>query len=398
VALGPEVVSGMTVAPGPVGRFGERVGHALEAHPGRFLFVFVLVYSLVTVAHAKRRFWYDELFTVYLCRLPHFSDIWAALMDGLDFNPPILYLTTRLSHQLLGDSPVTTRFPQMIGFLVMCLCLYVFVRRRCGQVYGFAAMCFPLVTAAYSYSSEARAYGIVLGFCGLSAVSWQTAAQGGRRRIALAVLFFSIAGLILTHCFTVLILIAFGVAELTRLWVRRKTDWPVWTCAVTPLTFALIYIPMLRHVKSYATDSISFKSGLSLAPRFYSYLFNDMDRSWERHLSNETMWPLLIVLTMIALCRFRPVSVGHEPVHIPGFPAHEIAFLVTLSLLPVFGQVLARTFNTLFVDRYGLSAVFGISALLAALAHRVTIGDRRVPASWCSGCFLWPTSEFGLHP
>jgi hypothetical protein len=396
LALDPCGGEGVKTVSERLRQFGHNLGLSVENRPGKVIFVFLLVYALTTYAHAKRHFWYDELFTYYLCRLPHFSDIWAAIMDGLDFNPPILYLTTRLSNQVFGVSPESTRLPQMAGFFVMCLSLFVFVRRRCGNAFGLAAMWFPLLTGAYSYASEARAYGIVMGFCGLAAVFWQAATRGGQRRAALLGLVLSISGLILTHCYAVLILIAFGIAELTRLSVRRKTDWPVWLSIVTPLAFALVYIPMLQHVKSYAIDSIAFKSGLLLAPRFYGFLFNDAGRDWERSLLHETIWPLLIVLVATALCARKPEPSKELEVRSRGFAIHEVGFLVALALLPLFGQLLAQAMKTPFVDRYALSAVFGVSALLAALTCHVTGGKKYLAAGmvlFFAGVYV---ADFGM--
>jgi hypothetical protein len=45
-------------------------------------------------------------------------------------------------------------------------------------------MLFPLITNAYPYAYEARPYGLLLGFCGLSLLCWQSAAEGQSRLLS----------------------------------------------------------------------------------------------------------------------------------------------------------------------------------------------------------------------
>ena len=49
------------------------------------LAVFYFVTSIQIAAH--RVFWFDELFTLYIARLPHVSTIWTALGNGVDALP-----------------------------------------------------------------------------------------------------------------------------------------------------------------------------------------------------------------------------------------------------------------------------------------------------------------------
>jgi hypothetical protein len=366
----------------------DRFAVAAEQKPGRLLAVFVLIYAIATFAHAQHRFWYDEFFTYYICRLPHLSDVMRAVQDGLDFNPPMIYLTTRLSYQILGVSPLSTRVPEMIGFLIFCFCVFVFTRRRAGTLFGFAAMCFPLLTAAYAYATEGRPYGIVLGFCGLAAISWQSATSARRGFGSFIGLALAAAGLILTHCYVVLVFAAFAIGELVRLAHRRRADWTLWFCLFAPLSIGFLYLPMLRNVKAYTVNSVSFRSGIGNAPRFYSFLFNDQTFAIEKPLIFETMWPLLIALVAICVCR-RESSSDRESHSTGCLPVHEFAFLITLCLMPVYGNMLASTMHSPFIDRYALPAVFGFSTLLGILAARATSGNRRLGFGLAVGFSLW---------
>ena len=69
----------------------------------------------------------------------------------------------------------------MLGFWVMSLALYMFLRRYLSVVTALTGALFPAVTTAFAYSYEARPYALVLGFAGLALVCWQRAVDSHRR-------------------------------------------------------------------------------------------------------------------------------------------------------------------------------------------------------------------------
>ncbi|MBA3966994.1 MAG: glycosyltransferase family 39 protein, partial [Nitrospirales bacterium] len=146
------------------------------------LAAFSLVYILTTcVIASKRMLWNDELFTLYISRLGDLTDIFAALGTGADQNPPSFYWLTHGVLKWLGETQLTVRLLEVIGVLLMSLCLFRFVSRRLPALYGFAAMIFPLITIAYEYAYEARPYGLVLGFSSLALLCWQEATENSKR-------------------------------------------------------------------------------------------------------------------------------------------------------------------------------------------------------------------------
>jgi hypothetical protein len=382
-------------AAGRKGRMLDSIALGVEKKFQLFLGLSIAIFLLITLAHSMRRFWFDELHTYYISRLPTWHDSWQVILSGVDFNPPGVYLMTRWSQAMFGISPTATRLPEILLFLVMCCSIFVFVRRRYGALFALGAMWFPLITVAYSYSSEARPHALVLGFCALAMVSWQRATEGGARGWSLAVLSLSVAGFLLSHCFSVLILIAFGIAELARLASRRKADWILWTSIAAPVSSVLIYLPMLRNVKGMTMRSIIFTPGLSLVPRFYRYLFNDRLNGVEPSFWHETIWPLFIVVILAALLKNTSRNLDDGELVPTGMPAHEVIFLVSLSLLPVFGQSMALLTKSPFNDRYALSAVIGLSILLAAFVFKVTGGDRRAGLAMTMIFGAWFVFDFG---
>ena len=92
-------------------------------------------FSDVYIRASEKYFWFDELITVYLCRLT-FRHIWEALRHGADFNPPLFYFLTKTAETLFGEGLVTTRLPSIVGFWCFCICLYLVVSKRAGPLAG----------------------------------------------------------------------------------------------------------------------------------------------------------------------------------------------------------------------------------------------------------------------
>jgi hypothetical protein len=325
-----------------------------------------VIYIVPTFLHSLRPFWYDELFTLYISQLPDLSTIWAALKDGADQNPPLLFLLTRWSHQLLGNGEAATRAPEILGFFTMMVCLFRFVSRRCGATFGFAAMVFPLLTGAETYASEARSYGLVLGFCGISMIAWQRAAEGRNRTFALATLLTSLCGALLVHAYAVFLLVAFAVAEITRALSRHKVDWAMSICLAVPTLCVLTYLPIL------AAKPWSVRPGVD-RPNWSSFL----DFYW--FLLGPSMWPLLASLILVlALTAPRMGATTDDAGRIP---LHESVLALSLALLPVFAIAVASTVTHVWRHRYGVAAAAGITVLLMFFLWNRSGGERAAGAA-----------------
>src|ERR1035438_3518163 len=124
-----------------VSRSAERIVAGLERYRYLLILAFVVLYALLTSYRAGRKlFWYDEIFTFYLSRLPDVSSLWSALKMGADFNPPLFYLITHYSQALFGEGHLGTRMPEIFGFGVFCICLYRFISSRTSVLAGLISM------------------------------------------------------------------------------------------------------------------------------------------------------------------------------------------------------------------------------------------------------------------
>src|SRR5262249_48235873 len=148
---------------------------------------------------------------------------------GVDFNPPLIYPLTKLSQQFVSAGPVGVRLPAIVGFWVLCLCLFRFVAVRSSVLGALVSLLFPMSTMAYWYAYEARPHAFVLAVCGLSLVCWQAAADRTSGRFwCLLGMGAALFAALLTHSYAFLLFFPLAAGEFWRMVVNRKPDWAVW--------------------------------------------------------------------------------------------------------------------------------------------------------------------------
>ena len=307
--------------------------------------LFSLIYfAQVIILCSEKYLWYDEFFTLYVCKLPNLRVIWHALKHGVDFNPPLFYAVTSLSKTIFGENRYALRFPAIVGFWVFCVTLFWFVRRRMNAAAGFAAMVFPTLTGAMYYAYEARPYGMLLGFCGLALVCWQAAIDGVRRRWWLLGLGLSLSGALMMHCYAVLLVFPFALAEIFRTVSSRRFDLGIWTALVLPpLASCLIYIPMLVSFGSLAQGTNFSKLApptWDQIPTFYLFLLSPC---------------LLVVVAVVvalgfgAAMRSRRTSGLYSEAE--RGPVLELILASSFLLLPLMEVLLLRQSHSSFLTR-----------------------------------------------
>lgn len=134
------------------------------------LAVFYFVTSVQIAAH--RVFWFDELFTLYIARLPHVSTIWTALGNGVDALPPAYYMVVRLFDSLFGPGDIAARVPSMLAVAVGLLAIFDCARRLTDGLHGLMALSVATCSFLPYYGYEARSYGIYFMFAALALWAW----------------------------------------------------------------------------------------------------------------------------------------------------------------------------------------------------------------------------------
>ncbi len=333
----------------------RKISVSLERHRYLFLLLLTVIYALGAVRHAANRpLWYDEIITVISAAAPDAAGTWKAA-QSTDASPPLLHLLTHFSMQWFGSSEAAIRLPAIAGFWIFCLCLFQFVRRRAGIFYGFAALLLPVVTEAYTYAYEARAYGAELGFCGLMLVGWQTATSG-RRRVAGAVLLgISLAGAMLLQYYAVLLYLPLGGAELYRSWRERRWNWAIWVafvCGISPLVWRITAVRFIVGQFSQTTWAPAYpEQGVEF---------------WETMLPHSLSF-LVAGLAMVAL-RLMGNRVEEDDAMPPKLAAHELLAGVLFLAIPVMAVAIGIFKTHMFTPRYALIGVTGVALLMPMVA------------------------------
>jgi hypothetical protein len=341
----------------------ERIAAFLDRHRYIVLAAWTIWFAVPTAMRAAAKpFWHDEIYTLLLARLPSISVHWSALRDGVDFAPPLNGFATRAVRHVAGLGPVAARLPAMIGFWTMAMVIFAVVRERAGAIFGFAAICLPVFTAAYRYSYEARPYGMMMGLASLAWFAWLRSTADRRRGIFLTLLGVSLAAGLWNHYYAALVYLPIAAGELARIIRTRRLDGPVWVVVAASVAAALPLAPLVRLSASRAAH---FWVAPSLAdvPAAYAFLF--------RGLIDALAWPLAAVVVIAVWERFRGRRSTAGGTRVQG---HEVAALAACLLIPVAGVLLALVVTGGFVPRYGLPTVFGAAVGLPLaidrLAHR----------------------------
>jgi len=333
------------------------LAETLQRYKGAVLAVFSIVYFGFTFYRASRKlFWFDELFTVYLCRLPDFKSVWHAVLSGADFNPPVLYLVTRFSERIFGEGHIATRLPEILGFWVFCLCLFRFVSLRLSVLSACVSLLFPLVTGAYWYAYEARAHGLVLGFCGIALVSWQAAAEStARRGWWLFALGGSLACALLTHSYAFLIFAPIILGELWRAKSAKHLDWPVWTTIGVSSLALLASVPLVSKVVTEVRSQTFFLANLVRLQGSYEALLTPNGAS-------------VLIGWLILTCMFYEEREGLGLKR--RFRNYEVFALWAFVAIPAFEYGAAKFTGAPFVSRYAVSAIAGFACVLGAAVSK----------------------------
>lgn len=324
-----------------------------EAHRGPEVAAISMMYLILAgLIAARKPLENDELFTLNIARLPSLTDVWGALLTGAEQMPPLFYVITRASLALLGENGFALRLPGMLGILVMGISLFLFVSKRGTAIQGLAAMLFPLTTAAYYYSFEARPYGLVLGFAGLGLISWQALAdESGRRPALLIGLALSLAAAISSHYYAVLIVIPFLCGEAARALVRRRLDLPVLAAIAVSMTPLLFHLPLIRSARSYSTAFWAQPKWGDI-PDFFNFL-----------LASAVLPLTAMLLLTVAWSLLAPaMETEREPA--PGLLMHEFFVAIGFIAIPIAAVVIAMFVTRAFTYRYALSAVIGLTVLI----------------------------------
>ncbi len=325
---------------------------------------FTVLYLVTTYKLSREKLmWNDELYTYYIARLPAMTDVWGALMSGGEQLPPFFYLVTRASIGLFGVNNLAFRLPEMIGFWIACLCLFIFVSRRASNFYGLLAAIFPLVTFTYYYAYEARPYGLLLGFSALALLCWQSLTMNRWRTVSIICLTLSLGAALSVHYYGVLVIFPLALGETVRTFSGRRLDAPVWAAFFLAMTPLLWHLPLIRQARAYSSTFWSHPQWMNIPDYYFNTLYMAV---------LPLVWIIFLAGIYQTVLRGETSSENRQttPETMPP-PIFEVVAAVGFITMPVVASILAKFVTGAFNDRYVVSAIIGLSILISFIAARL---------------------------
>jgi hypothetical protein len=241
----------------------------------RSMVVLVLILLAVGIDSALRAianpFWYDEIFTVLMCRLPSGAETWKALEQAADTNPPTYHALARAARRIIPDDHVGYRLPSVLAALGAMFGLYWFLVRRVDGLAALVGATFVLCTPLIYYAAEARPYALMVCCISVAAAAWQRIDESWLWSVVLAVL---LAGAISCHYYASLAWPAFVLAE-ASVWAMgrrfRVGAWAAFVGGAVPLWF---FAPLLAKLREYYGPNFWARPAISQAWMAYDWLFS----------------------------------------------------------------------------------------------------------------------------
>ena len=103
----------------------------------------------------------------------------------ISLDPLVFHSLAHLSTRIFGPTAFAMRLPSMLGYALMLCCVFLFTERAAltrwsppaARSIARIAATIPILTATFYYATEARPYGLLLGFYALSFLAWQAATR-----------------------------------------------------------------------------------------------------------------------------------------------------------------------------------------------------------------------------
>jgi hypothetical protein len=322
----------------------------------------------------------DEIFSLQTDRVATLAEVFRIQRQyPISLEPPPYHLLAHAAMRLFGPTAFALRLPALLGYLLMQLCLFFFVRNLVdgtthngfGARAGLVAMAIPALTWTMYFGAEGRPYGLLLGCYALVVLCWQLAARNEHRILPLVGLALALALTLNLHFYGVLLLVPLCGAELVRTISRRRVDKSM-LAAIAIGTASLVFA--IPYIKAAA----EFKQHYYAGPVPWHML----TQPYRQMLVDYIAFPRSLQAAMIALmvtaafavlgCCF--VAFRRDELHAS---TAEWTMVALLTALPVFAFVLGSTVTHALEPRHSIGAVIGISSLIAIallpLLHRRSV-------------------------
>ena len=196
-----------------------------------------LLWVVVALTAAMAAFWsvnkvldQDEIFSLQTDRVSSLHEVLEIQQHyPISLEAPPYHVMAHAAIERAGADGVRSAAAFAVGYLLMQVCLYFFLKKMAGERAALVAVALSGLTATLFYAAQGRPYGVLLGSYALTALCWQVSAERGEHGKArgwpLAGLVFALALTLNVHFYGVLLLVPLCSAELVRSFVRQRMDW-----------------------------------------------------------------------------------------------------------------------------------------------------------------------------
>ena len=329
------------------------------------LFLILIAVAIFSIIGAyEKPFWYDEIITVILCRLPSTPAIWKALDNAADANPPLFYLIIRLGHHIVRDDHLAYRLPSILGLLGAVVCIYAILYRRVEYLSALLGAAFVLCTPLADYALQARPYGLMVGFIAAAIFAWQRIDDSSAYMFVLCI---ALAAALSVHYYALLVWPAFALAEASVWMYHRRFRAGTWLALLLAATPLLIFARLLIHLRQYYGQNFWARPSLSQIFSSSSDLFN-VSKYWGLSFT-------IAAIVVLLCCSFGPRvrSNSARPVEsrMLNVPIEERVLTVALLSLPLIAIIAAKLSRGGMTTRYMLPTVLGGALAIGYLTRKV---------------------------
>ena len=340
------------------------LGLVTEGLANRLMAVLVVYAAIRTsFASASKSFWYDEVDTVIVARLPTVTTIWRALKQAIDGMPPLYYLVARLADHLVPNENIAFRIPSIAGLCCVLVCVFLFVRKRSGSVIALICVPIPFVTILYTtYAEEARPYSLVVAFVAIALLAYQHAPS----TLWMLLMGFSLAIAVSLHYYAIFALVPFFAAEAALvLWAGRLRlrVWLALACGCLPLW---VFWPLSSKLREYYGAHFWASVSLTDVLRTYGALFNTTaELGFTPVAVSGTLGVAAVMVLVLALLATIVAMLGRVREDLTASKLFsENTLVLGMLALPMFIVVAALVAHGGMAPRYALSTVLGLPLAL----------------------------------
>ena len=340
-------------------RLIAKIDVSLEKDFWRWGSTFVAVFLACSIStDIRSKLWIDELFTLHVAKQMNLVEIARAIIEGSDGQPPLYAMIVHLILPLVRDEALAVRLPSTLAYCAMVLCLLAFCRRRLSASYSFFASLLACDACLY-YSTDGRAYGMVLGCAAGALLCWQMAAEGRHRGVAVPLLALCLGLMISLHFYSIFFLFPLFLAELVRFRETRKPDFPILFAMASTLLVLGLHYPIIQASNQFIAHFWSPASLEAIEPYYTARFF-----------------PLLQISSLaffaIAVSPKTPTLFGTDR---PPIPPHEWVVMGAFALMPTMVIFFSTYVTHVFAGRYILWSVMGFALLTGAVLFTAVRGQ-----------------------